>query len=38
MTLDFDTLYIVRVDYTSGIHAAFEIGQEGLNGLSTTCP
>ncbi len=37
-TGDFDTLYIVHVDYTaSGIRAWFEIGHEGLNGQSTTC-
>lgn len=37
-TGDYDTLYIVHVDYTSsGIHAWLEIGQEGLNGQSTTC-
>jgi hypothetical protein len=36
---DFDSLYIVRVNYTGGaISATFERQNEGLNGLSTTCP
>jgi hypothetical protein len=38
-TGDYDTLYIVHVDYTSsGIRAWFEVGHEGLNGQATTCP
>jgi hypothetical protein len=37
-TGDFDTLYIVHVDYTSsGIQAWFEVGQEGLNSQPTSC-
>ena len=36
---DYDSLYIVRVNYTSsGIFARFELGKEGLNGLPTACP
>jgi hypothetical protein len=36
---DYDTLYIVHVDYTSsGIHAWFERGREGLDGEPTACP
>lgn len=35
---DYDTLYIVHVNYTaSGITAWFELGSQGLNGLPTTC-
>lgn len=38
-TGDYDTLYIVHVDYTSsGIRASLEIGHEGLNGQPTSCP
>jgi hypothetical protein len=38
-TGDFDSLYIVHVNYTSGrISAWFERSAEGLNNLSTTCP
>lgn len=39
-TGDYDSLYIVLVDYASdgSIHARFERDQEGLNGLSTACP
>jgi hypothetical protein len=38
-TGDFDSLYIVHVNYTSGrISAWFERSVEGLNNLSTTCP
>jgi len=36
---DYDTLYIVHVDYTSsGIHAWFERGHEGLDSQPKTCP
>lgn len=36
---DYDSLYVVRVNYTSsGITATFERDSEGLNGLSTVCP
>jgi hypothetical protein len=36
---DYDSLYVVRVNYTSsGISASFERDSEGLNGLPTTCP
>jgi hypothetical protein len=36
---DYDSLYVVRVDYTSsGIHARFERDREGLNGQPTACP
>ena len=35
---DYDTLYVVRVNYTSsGIRAWFELDSQGLNGLPTTC-
>ncbi len=38
-TGDYDSLYVVRVNYTSsGITARFELDKEGLNGLSTSCP
>lgn len=38
-TGDYDSLYIVRVNYADGrIDARFERDREGLNGLSTTCP
>jgi hypothetical protein len=38
-TGDYDTLYVVRVNYTSsGPSARLEIDKEGLNGLSTSCP
>jgi len=38
-TGDFDTLYVVRVDYTGGtITAQFQRDSEGLNGQPTTCP
>lgn len=36
-TGDYDTLYIVHVDYTNGITARLEIGSEGLNGQPTAC-
>jgi hypothetical protein len=36
---DYDSLYIVHVDYSSGSpRATFERAAEGLNGLSTSCP
>jgi hypothetical protein len=36
---DYDTLYVVRVNYTAmGPTARFERSHEGLNGQSTTCP
>jgi hypothetical protein len=36
---DFDSLYIVHVDYAGGgISATFERQSEGLNGLSSVCP
>jgi hypothetical protein len=36
---DYDSLYIVRVNYTGDtISATFERQTEGLNGQSTTCP
>ena len=38
-TGDFDSLYVVKVDYSGGtIHAQFEHDHEGLNGLRTGCP
>jgi hypothetical protein len=38
-TGDYDSLYIVRLTYTSGgIDAQFERDREGLNGLPTSCP
>jgi hypothetical protein len=38
-TGDYDSLYVVRVTYTSsGITARFELDKEGLNGLPTACP
>ena len=36
---DFDSLYVVKVDYSGGtIHATFERDREGLNNQPTTCP
>ncbi len=36
---DYDSLYIVKVDYTGGaISARFERDSEGLNGQPTACP
>lgn len=36
---DFDSLYVVRVNYAGGtISATIERQSEGLNGQSTTCP
>jgi hypothetical protein len=38
-TGDYDSLYIIHVDYSNGsISARFERDREGLNGLPTTCP
>jgi hypothetical protein len=38
-TGDYDSLYIVRVNYANGtIQAEFSRDREGLNGLPTTCP
>jgi hypothetical protein len=34
---DYDSLYVVRVNYGSAITASFEHDHEGLNGRSTTC-
>jgi hypothetical protein len=39
VTGDYDSLYVLTVDYAGGaIHAHFEHDHEGLNGLPTTCP
>jgi hypothetical protein len=36
---DYDSLYVVRVDYVAGaINAQFQRDSEGLNGQPTTCP
>ncbi len=35
---DYDSLYIVHVDYNGSIHATFERDTEGLNGQPTSCP
>ncbi len=36
---DYDTLYVVRVTYTSsGITARLDLDSQGLNGLPTSCP
>jgi hypothetical protein len=36
---DYDSLYVVRVDYVAGtISAQFHRDREGLNGQPTTCP
>lgn len=36
---DYDSLYVVKVNYTAtGITARLQIEKEGLNGLSTACP
>ena len=38
-TGDYDSLYIVRINYANGsIEAQFERDRQGLNGLPTTCP
>jgi hypothetical protein len=39
VTGDYDSLFVVRVNYSGGtISATFEKQAEGLNGLSATCP
>jgi hypothetical protein len=39
ITGDYDSLYVVRLNYTSsGIDAVFEKESEGLNGQPTSCP
>jgi hypothetical protein len=36
---DFDSIYIVRIDHFGATaRARFQLGREGLNGQSTTCP
>lgn len=35
---DYDSLYVVRVNYGTGITAQFTHEQEGLNGQPTSCP
>ena len=36
---DYDTLFVVRVQYAGGtVNARFSVDREGLNGRSTTCP
>ena len=35
---DFDSLYVVRVNYSSGTTAQFTHEHEGLNGQPTSCP
>jgi hypothetical protein len=35
---DYDTLFVVRVEYVGTISARFEKDREGLNGQPTTCP
>jgi hypothetical protein len=35
---DYDSLYVVRVNYGTGITAQFTPEQEGLNGQPTSCP
>lgn len=38
-TGDYDSLYVVHVEYTAnGTTATFELDHEGLNGLSSACP
>ncbi len=38
-TGDYDSLYVLRVDYSGGtVHADFERDREGLNGQPTACP
>jgi hypothetical protein len=37
VTGDFDSLYVVRVNYTGSISATFHIEKEGLNGQPTSC-
>ena len=39
ITGDYDSLYVVRVDYVAGtISAQFQRDREGLNGQPTVCP
>jgi hypothetical protein len=38
VTGDYDSLYVVHVNYGSSITATFHIDKEGLNGQSTACP
>lgn len=35
---DYDTLFVVNVDYGTTISARFHVDREGLNGQPTTCP
>ena len=36
---DYDTLFVLRVNYAGGTATArFSTDREGLNGQSTTCP
>jgi hypothetical protein len=37
-TGDYDSLYVVHVNYGSTISATFHIDKQGLNGQPTTCP
>ncbi len=38
VTGDYDSLYVVRVNYAGSISATFQIEKEGLNGQPTNCP
>jgi hypothetical protein len=38
VTGDYDTLYVVRLNYTGSVSATFHIEKEGLNGQPTSCP
>jgi hypothetical protein len=38
VTGDYDSLYVVRVNYSGSISATFNIEKEGLNGQPTSCP
>jgi hypothetical protein len=38
VTGDYDSLYVVRVNYSGSISATFHIEKEGLNGQPTSCP
>jgi len=35
---DYDSLYVLHVDYTAGVTAQFHHDQEGLNGQAASCP
>jgi hypothetical protein len=35
---DYDSIYVVHVNYTSGVTATFHKDAEGLNGQPTSCP